>query len=162
MMERAWPQSLHSAHRLVSPGSPARAPHSLAAQLRQQDRAAKDLNSSFLLYSLDSTPLPPMASFVAPAPTLYVSLHHPSLPEPHLISVSLPRTTAYRTTFETIRKLVCLHTKRTGELGKGVKLDEEAIRECVVEGMKVGWRSSPEQVSWIVVVDDGGDEVDVR
>lgn len=87
-----------------------------------------------------------MAHFLAPPPTLYVSVHHARLPEPYLLSIALPRITSYRTTFETIRKLVVSASKRSEAL-RGLRLEEDGIRRCSVDGMDVAWRSSPEQVS---------------
>lgn len=87
-----------------------------------------------------------MAYFLAPPPTIYVSLHHVHLHEPYLLSIALPRTTAYRSTFETIRKLVVSSSKRVKELQR-LQIEEEMIRRCLVDGMSVSWKSTPEQVS---------------
>ena len=87
-----------------------------------------------------------MAYFIAPAPAIYVALHHHRLHEPYLLSIALPRTTTFSTTFETLRKLVVTASKRV-EVLRGLKLEEEMIRRCLVDGMSVSWKSSPEQVS---------------
>jgi hypothetical protein len=93
----------------------------------------------------------------APTASLVVALHQPQSTEPQLFNITLPRTTSFGTTFEAIRKLVVIHSRR--ELGEQ-KVEEDSIRECRVDGMRTSWRSSPEQVSSKSA--RGGEEEDAR